>query len=285
MKEGSGCFARQTEAKDFEREEKQLQMEFDWILTKEVDEVLQHVRQVLLRCAQRFRGGELVKPEKFVLKSVVGGDNLKCVATLLGELIYEADLSLSLKVGNRTQHYKTRINPQSPWRLNQIQDSGNHLANALSILEHRWPSSPGNASGDSFSSGEEVILLLNDLISSIHTGQSSFMKPKRRTLEELQTNPNLLSLDPALPQDTVLSFYIQSSNLILTAYQLSSSGSSSSSSSKSDAINVRFQSESPVAWFHEVLTLFSIALQLCQQLKDKITVLQQCLQDTSIYKM
>ena len=65
-------------------------MEFDWILTKEVDEVLQHVRQVLLRCAQRFRGGELVKPEKFVLKSVVGGDNLKCVATLLEELIYEA---------------------------------------------------------------------------------------------------------------------------------------------------------------------------------------------------
>ena len=35
------------------------------------------------------------------------------------------------------------------------------------------------------------------------------MKPKRRTLEELQTNPNLLCLDPALPQDTVISGYIQ----------------------------------------------------------------------------
>lgn len=280
MRAGSGCFARQTETKDLEREEKQLQLEFDWILSKEVDDVLHHVRQVLLRCAQRFRGGELVKPEKFILKSVVGGDNLKCVATLLGEVICEADLSLSLKVGSRSHHYKTRINPQSPWRLNQIQDSGNHLANALAMLKHRWPNSQGKASADSFSSGEEVILLLTDLISSIHTGQSAFMKPKRRTLEELQTNPNLLSLDPALPQDTVLSFYIQSSNLILTAYQLSSSGSSSSSIAKSDAINVRFQSESPVAWFHEVLTLFSIALQLCQQLKDKITVLQQCLADT-----
>lgn len=279
MREGNGCFSRQSEAAELEREEKQLQLEFDWILTREVNDVLHHVRQVLRRCAQRFRGGDLVKPEKFVLKSVVGGDNLKCVATLLGEVVYEADLSLSLKVGSRSHHYKTRINPQAPWRLNQIQDSGNHLANALAILEHRWPNSRAST-GDSFSSGEEVVLLLNDLISSIHTGQSAFMKPKRRTLEELQSNPNLLSLDPALPQDTVLSFYIQSSNLVLTAYQLTSSGSSSGSSGKSDSINVRFQSESPVTWFHEVLTLFSIALQLCQQLKDKITVLQKCLSET-----
>ena len=54
------------------------------------------------------------------------------------------DLSFSLKVGSRSHHYKTRINPQSPWRLNQIQDSGNHLANALSILDHRWSNPKGN---------------------------------------------------------------------------------------------------------------------------------------------
>jgi len=275
---GSGFVAqRQTLSKDLENEEKQLQLEFDWLLEKEVHEVLNHVRQILQRCAQRFRGGELVKPEKFVLKSILGGDNLKCVATLLGEVIYEADLSFSLKVGSRSHHYKTRINPQSPWRLNQIQDSGNHLANALSILDHRWSNPKDNDARESFSRGEEVVLLLDDLIAAIHTGQSAFMKPKRRTLEELQSNPNLLSLEPGLPQDTVLSFYIQSSSLVLSAYQLQSSGSSSGGASKTDSINVRFQSESPVAWFHEVLTLFSIALQLCQQLKDKITVLQQCL--------
>ena len=73
-----------------ENEEGQLQLEFEWILEKEVHEVLNHVRQILRRCAQRFRGGELVKPEKFVLKSILGGDNLKCVVTLLGEVIYEA---------------------------------------------------------------------------------------------------------------------------------------------------------------------------------------------------
>ena len=49
-----------------------------------------------------------------------------------------SDISMSLKVGSRSHHFKTRINPQSPWRLNQIQDSGNHLANALAILDHRW---------------------------------------------------------------------------------------------------------------------------------------------------
>ena len=91
MRGGTGYVLQQKAAsEEMEREEKQLQVEFEWILQKEVHEVLNHVRQILQRCAQRFRGGELVKPEKFILKSILGGENLKCVATLLGEVIYEA---------------------------------------------------------------------------------------------------------------------------------------------------------------------------------------------------
>ena len=98
MRGGSGYGQRQKAvvAEELAREEKQLRVEFDWILEKEVHAVLNHVRQILQRCAQRFRGGELVKPEKFILKSVVGGENLKCVATLLGEVIYEAGQSNSV---------------------------------------------------------------------------------------------------------------------------------------------------------------------------------------------
>jgi len=75
MRGGSGYGQRQKAvvAEELAREEKQLRVEFDWILEKEVHAVLNHVRQILQRCAQRFRGGELVKPEKFILKSVVGG--------------------------------------------------------------------------------------------------------------------------------------------------------------------------------------------------------------------
>ena len=91
MRGGTGYVLQQKAvSEEMEREEKQLQVEFEWILQKEVHEVLNHVRQILQRCAQRFRGGELVKPEKFILKSILGGENLKCVATLLGEVIYEA---------------------------------------------------------------------------------------------------------------------------------------------------------------------------------------------------
>jgi len=275
-----GPMNSQTQARDLEKEEKQLRLEYEWILQKESHEVLGHVRQILQQCAKRFNirnRADLVKPEKFILKGVLGGENLKCVATLAGEVIYEADLSLSLKVGSRTHHYKSRISPGSPWRLGQIQDSGNHLANALNLLDRQWRSQGKEFENDKiFSSGAEVLNLLDELLAAIQTGQSEFMKPKRRTLEEIQTNPNLASLEPALPHDVALSFYVQSNNLILSAYQFQTN-----SSSKHEIINQRLQAESPVAWFHDVLTLFSIALQLCQQLKDKITMLQECLNETS----
>jgi len=287
---------------ELEKEEEQLKSEFDWILHKEVHQVLHQVQQILLQCAKRFHlkttaSGVLVKPEKFIMSgSGIDANHLKCMVTLLGEVIYEADLSLTLKVGSRTHHYKTKINPQCPWRLSQIQDSGNHLANALTLLEERWlrpteaphppPKTLSSTASEGFASGDEVIRLLDDLIASIHTGQASFMKPKRKTLEELQSNPNILNLEPPLPGEAVVSFYVQSNNLILAAYQLQNGISGSGLSAnplkpQGDVGNIlnRYQAECQVTWFHEVLMLFSIALQLCQQLKDKISTLQQCLSE------
>lgn len=69
-------------------------------------------------------------------------------------------------------------------------------------------------------------------------------------------------LTPNLPEDLAISFYIQSHKLIFAVYQLSNSHGAM----KYDT----YQAECTVPWLNEVLVLFTVALQLAQQLKDKV---------------
>lgn len=71
-------------------------------------------------------------------------------------------------------------------------------------------------------------------------------------------------LTPNLPEDLAISFYIQSHKLIFAVYQLSSSHGAM----KYDT----YQAECTVPWLNEVLVLFTVALQLAQQLKDKVVI-------------
>lgn len=69
-------------------------------------------------------------------------------------------------------------------------------------------------------------------------------------------------MSPNLPEDLAISFYIQSHKLIFAAYQLSNI----QGTMKIDSC----QAECSVPWLNEVLVLFTVGLQLCQQLKDKV---------------
>ncbi len=94
--------------------------------------------------------------------------------------------------------------------------------------------------------------MLEGVIQSLHRGRSCLALPKRKTLEELVKNPQLVrccfrsllccfpsqevlqvqkivslyfsnfqkALKPSLPNDTVLSFYVQAQKIILAIYQL-----------------------------------------------------------------
>lgn len=60
-----------------------------------------------------------------------------------------------------------------------------------------------------------------------------------------------------------ISFYLQSHKLIFAVYQLTNvQGTMKFDSS---------QAECSIPWLNEVLVLFTVALQLCQQLKDKVS--------------
>ena len=69
--------------------------------------------------------------------------------------------------------------------------------------------------------------------------------------------------------NTPVSFSIQSHKLICAVYH---------SFEKDSHGNPRFdiyQAESSIPWLSEVLVLFTVALQFCQQLKDKLLVFAQ----------
>lgn len=70
------------------------------------------------------------------------------------------------------------------------------------------------------------------------------------------------SLAPSLPEDLAISFYIQSHKLIFAVYQLSNVHGTMKFDSH--------QAECSIPWLNEVLVLFTVGLQLCQQLKDKV---------------
>lgn len=71
-------------------------------------------------------------------------------------------------------------------------------------------------------------------------------------------------LVPNLPEDLAISFYIQSHKIVFAVYQIQPG---------QDHGTMTFhtlQAECSVSWTNEVLVLFTVALQLAQQLKDKV---------------
>lgn len=71
------------------------------------------------------------------------------------------------------------------------------------------------------------------------------------------------SLSPNLPEDLAISFYLQSHKLIFAVYQLTNI----QGTMKFDSCQAEFS----VPWLNEVLVLYTVGMQLCQQLKDKVS--------------
>lgn len=246
---------------DSEKEEENLQVEFEWVLHEEVHSVLKNLHTILVECAHRFPvplyGNDGRKQDKFVL--TVPQDNLRCVVTLTGDSITHADISFKVqRAQNAVQ--RTSINQDSPWKLQQVQDAANHLQQAIHHIDNV-------DSSYNFKSSDEVLHILGNILAALQRGRTSLVIPKKKPIDELMKSRNMKSLSPNLPDDLAISFYLQSHKLIFAVYQLTNvQGTMKFDSS---------QAECSVPWLNEVLVLFTVALQLCQQLKDKISVFSQ----------
>ncbi|XP_014259060.1 protein rogdi [Cimex lectularius] len=247
---------------DVEKEEAtSLQSEFEWVLHKEVHLVLNQLKTILVECVRRFpitvNAENPHKPEKFVLAS--GIDQLKGVISLSGDCISHAEIAFKVQRQQLVQ-YRTTIQSDNPWRLHQVQDSVNHLHQAIAIID--------NIDKDyTFQSSEEVLHILGNILGCLQRGRTSLILPRKRTVDDLMKSRNMKCLVPNLPEDLALSFYIQSHKLVFAVYQVSTVHGVMKFDSH--------QAEASVPWLNEVLVLFTVALQLCQQLKDKICVFAQ----------
>ncbi|XP_026472168.1 protein rogdi-like [Ctenocephalides felis] len=238
-----------------------LQIEFEWVLHEEVHAVLHQLHAILVECAHRFPvplyGNEGSKQDKFVL--TLPQEQLKCVVTLTGDSITHADINFKVQ-RQPNAIFRTNIVQDSPWKLQQVQDAANHLQQAINHIDNV-------DKHYEFRSSEEIMHILGNILGALQRGRTSLIVPKKRAIDELMKSRNMKSLSPNLPEDLALSFYIQSHKLIFAVYQL-----------VNEHGTVRFdsaQAECSVPWLNEVLVLFTVALQLCQQLKDKICVFAQ----------
>lgn len=137
-----------------------------------------------------------------------------------------------------------------------MQDAANHLQQAINHIDNV-------DSNYDFKSSEEVLHILSNILGALQRGRTSLVVPKKKPIDELMKSRNMKSLSPNLPEDLALSFYIQSHKLIFATYQLTN-----------NAGTMKFESttsECSVPWLNEVLVLFTVALTLCQQLKDKVS--------------
>lgn len=238
-----------------------LQVEFEWVLREEVHSVLKELHAILVECAHRFPvplyGNEGKKQDKFMLTAAP--EQLKCVVTLTGDSITHADINFKVQ-RQQQQTQRTSITQDYPWKIQQVQDAANHLQQAINHIDNV-------DSSYNFKTSDEVLHVLGNILGALQRGRTSLVVPRKKPIDELMKSRNMKALSPNLPEDLAISFYIQSHKLIFVAYQLTNF----QGTMKFDSC----QAECSVPWLNEVLVLFTVALQLCQQLKDKISVFSQ----------
>lgn len=225
-------------------------------------------------------------------------ESLKTMLTMLGADIVEADIEFKIhrsSSNNRRQHhhhhhhsssttvYRTSIKNERPWKLQQLQDTVNHLQQAFVRLDDTLKECPN------FCSTDEVFHSMDKVLGCLLRARGSVILPKKCTAQELVKYKATKFLYPQLPDDLLLNFHLECHTLILAVHQLDAAikPSSSSSSSRSshhhsssgsnnnDSSDIVYACACVVPWVNDVITMLEIALQVGQQLKDKFSVFAQ----------
>ncbi|XP_044018555.1 protein rogdi isoform X2 [Aphidius gifuensis] len=238
------------------------QKEFEWVLHDEVHSSLVQLRGLLMECAQAFPsplfGSEQqYKTDKFVFSG--HHDQVKCITTLTGDSITTAEVTFKIQ-RQPNAIMKTSIQTDHPWKLQQIQDAANHLQQAIAHIDNVDPHY-------CFKTSDEIMHILGNILGCLQRSRTSLIVPKKKAIDDLIKSRNMKSLNPNLPENLAISFYIQSYKLVLAVYQLESTHGSVKYDSQ--------QAECSIPWLNDALVLLTVSLQLCQRLKDKICVFSQ----------
>uniref|UniRef100_A0A452RNT4 Protein rogdi homolog n=2 Tax=Ursidae TaxID=9632 RepID=A0A452RNT4_URSAM len=262
--------------------------EFRWLLHDEVHAVLRQLQDILKEASLRFTlscsgtGTEApAKQENFILGSC-STDQVKGVLTLQGDALSQADVNLKMPRNNQLLHFAFREDKQ--WKLQQIQDARNHVSQAIYLLANRDESYQ-------FRTGAEVLKLMDAVMLQLTRARNRLTTPATLTLPEIAASGLTRMFAPALPSDLLVNVYINLNKLCLTVYQLHalqpnstknfrpaggavlhSPGAMFEWGSQRLEVSHVHKVECVIPWLNDALVFFTVSLQLCQQLKDKISV-------------
>nr|XP_019842631.1 PREDICTED: protein rogdi homolog [Bos indicus] len=260
--------------------------EFRWLLHDEVHAVLRQLQDILKEASLRFTlpgsGTEgPTKQENFILGSC-GTDQVKGVLTLQGDALSQADVNLKMPRNNQLLHFAFREDKQ--WKLQQIQDARNHVSQAIYLLANRDESYQ-------FRTGAEVLKLMDAVMLQLTRARNRLTTPATLTLPEIAASGLTRMFAPTLPSDLLVNVYINLNKLCLTVYQLHTLQPNSTKNFRPAGgavlhspgamfewgtqrleVSHVHKVESVIPWLNDALVFFTVSLQLCQQLKDKISV-------------
>ncbi|XP_036409116.1 protein rogdi homolog isoform X2 [Megalops cyprinoides] len=263
-----------------------LEEEFKWLLKEEVHAVLRQLQDILKEASRHFStpvpGLESqIKQENFILGNSTM-DQVKGVLTLQGEALTQADINIKTAKSNQIVRFSFREDKQ--WNMQQIQDAKNHVNQALQLLNSRNEMY-------TFKTGAEVNKLMDAVMLQLTRARNRLTTPATATLSELASSSLMNMFTPPLPGDMMVNFYINLSRLCLTVYQLHvlqpnttknfkpagssvlhNPGAMFEMNGTKFEVNHVHKVECVVPWLNDTLVFFTISLQLCQQLKDKISI-------------
>ncbi|CAB3402809.1 unnamed protein product [Caenorhabditis bovis] len=157
--------------------------------------------------------------EKYTLIARHGSsDNLKAMVTLLDDNVIQAEVTIKYPKA-AGGYYRAVAQPDVQWKLQQLQDLGNHIARAtVGLCEMRvFLDALSNFSKES---GSKILSELKHIKNEICQARLAIQLPRKRSLLELCYFPPTRKFVPPLPQDQLLSFYISSCRLVCASYQM-----------------------------------------------------------------
>ncbi|ERE69180.1 putative oxidoreductase GLYR1 isoform 2 [Cricetulus griseus] len=192
------------------------------------------------------------------------------------------DVNLKMPRNNQLLHFAFREDKQ--WKLQQIQDARNHVSQAIYLLANRDESYQ-------FKTGAEVLKLMDAVMLQLTRARNRLTTPATLTLPEIAASGLTRMFAPTLPSDLLVNVYINLNKLCLTVYQLHalqptstknfrpsggavlhSPGAMFEWGSQRLEVSHVHKVECVIPWLNDALVYFTVSLQLCQQLKDKISV-------------
>ncbi|KAM6424092.1 protein rogdi homolog isoform 3-T3 [Liasis olivaceus] len=225
-----------------------LEEEFKWLLREEVHSVLRQLQEILKEASHRFNlpvssSEGPVKQENFIL-GTSNADQVKGILTLQGDALCQADINLKMPRNNQLVHFAFRDDKQ--WKLQQIQDARNHVNQAVYLLTNR-------SANYQFKTGCEVLKLMDAVMLQLTRARNRLTTPATLSLPEIAAS-GLTNFRPA------------------GGSILHNPGAMFEYSNQRYEVSHVHKVECVVPWLNDALVFFTVSLQLCQQLKDKIAV-------------